>query len=148
MNGSSGSSIANYRFVFCGYNGCNSHWVRHLCFNHYIPRRFFRVADANAASEIDSDGVVSLTTTVSEGTYTYTVTVSDDALPTANSASEVITFTVNASNSAPVLDDAYVADFTNITEHITDGSNVGQTVLTLLSDGSSNAIADSDNNFP
>jgi hypothetical protein len=102
-------------------------------------------ATANAALEIDSSsGLVSLTTTVSAGTYNYTVTITDDALPTANIATQVVAFTVSAANSAPVLNDSNVANFTTILEHITDGSNVGQAVSTLLTDGSSSAITDSD----
>ena len=53
-------------------------------------------AVANAALEIDAVQVVSLTTTVSLGTtYTYSVVVADDALPTNNEATETITFTVS-----------------------------------------------------
>ena len=101
-------------------------------------------AVANAALEIDaSTGVVSLTTTVSLGTtYTYSVVVADDALPTNNEATETITFTVSEANVAPVLDDTYVSNFTAISEHIVDGDNVGQAVSTLLTDGSTSAITD------
>jgi hypothetical protein len=98
---------------------------------------------ANGIFEIDaSTGVVSLTTTASQGTYTYSVIVSDDALPTNNTTSESITFTVVEGNAAPVLDDAYVANFTAISEHITSTANVGQAVSTLLTDGSTLAITD------
>ena len=70
--------------------------------------------------------MVSLTTVSLGTTYTYSVVVADDALPTNNEATETITFTVSEANVAPVLDDTYVSNFTAISEHIVDGDNVGQ----------------------
>ena len=100
-------------------------------------------ATANAIFEIDaSTGVISLTTTAPQGTYTYSTIVSDDAQPTNNTTSESITFNVVEGNAAPVLDDAYVANFTSISEHITNTANAGQAISTLLTDGTTPAITD------
>ena len=105
---------------------------------------------ANAAFDIDSStGEVTLVANaLTHGTtYSYIVVVADAALPTNNEASETITFTVTESNAAPVLDSANVSDFTSISEHITDGANVGQAVSTLLTNGSP-AITDTNSGTP
>ena len=104
---------------------------------------------ANAAFDISSSGVVSLMAgSLTHGTtYSYTVAVADDALPTSNEGTETIIFTVTETNAAPVLDSANVSDFTAISEHITDSANTGQTVSTLLTNGSP-AITDTNSGTP
>ena len=80
---------------------------------------------ANSLFDINgSTGEILLMSTPALGTYTYSVIVTDDAVPTNNTTTENVVFTITETNSAPVLDDTYVTNFASISEHISDSANV------------------------